>query len=242
MKASTLLKLLLGLVLLVVLGFVLHKNFMEAQARSMYARWQSDMRTFATALEYYHADNGAYPPMAMQLDADTIAVPTTDGQTMIPGATVDRFAIPTDAKVSNMGRTFRAPSATHPFATLTTPVVYFSSYNPEDTAPHRGMTFRYHADARGFIVGAYGYDYDGATGGDLPWAAPFAGFDNPAPPPGSMEAVFDTRLAQPSLTLLTGSAVGPGKGAYTYDPSNGAFSEGDFWRVGGKATTGGNTP
>lgn len=238
----TIVVLMMGACLLVIAaGYLL-----EAQERAFLGRQKSQLYSTARALEAYHADHGAYPPMALRLGNGRIAVPTASGQAVIAGDTAD-FRIPSSparplvADAVVRGRTFRAWSKDgddgERFATLTTPVAYMTGYGFDIyTAQH--LPPRYHAGKDGFIVGYFGVDRDEMTGGDLPWAAPFAGFDNPLPPPGSMEAVFDTRIPQPSVVLLTGWAVGPGKGAYTYNPANGTFSEGDIWRIGGKAGTG----
>lgn len=231
--------LLMGACLLVVAA----RYMVEAQARSLISRQQGYLHSLSMAIEGYYADHGSYPTMAMRVGNGRIAVPTASGQAVIAGDTADfrTYSSPARPLVADAvirGRTLRAWShngqATEQFAMLTTPVVYVYQYGLDIHTSHL-LPPRYHATRDSYIVGSFGPDRDEKTGGDLPWTAPFAGFDNPNPPLGSMEHVFDTRVPQPSITILTGSSTGPRKGAFTYDITNGTLSEGDLWRVGGKA-------
>lgn len=189
------------------------------------SRAQSDMRVLATAIEAYRVDHGEYPAMAIQVDPARIAVPTAEGVRRVAGASVDR-----GATKANRGRTFRAVPGPGSLVSLTTPVTYITHFAEDPFADTRGLSFRYHTDGVGWIVGSFGPDRDEATVGDLPWEAPLdAGRDGRGP--GSMEAAYWGRIAQPSLTLLTGSSGRPRKGAYTYDPSNGTLSQGDLYRI-----------
>jgi prepilin-type N-terminal cleavage/methylation domain-containing protein len=60
-KAFTLIELLIVVAILAVLAAIAVPNFLEAQTRSKVARVSADMRSIATALECYCADNNAYP-------------------------------------------------------------------------------------------------------------------------------------------------------------------------------------
>lgn len=88
-------------------------------------------------------------------------------------------------------------------AGLTSPIAYLPQIYRDPLAPVKGLPFVYYADTNGWILISAGPDqrYD---------------IINPA-------AVYDSMIAQPSPTLISG---------FTYDPTNGAdSSSGDVWRV-----------
>jgi prepilin-type N-terminal cleavage/methylation domain-containing protein len=58
----TLIELLIVVSIISILAAIAVPNFLEAQTRSKVARIKSDMRTMATAVESYWADNNRYPP------------------------------------------------------------------------------------------------------------------------------------------------------------------------------------
>lgn len=60
-RAFTLIELLVVVAIISILSAIAVPNLLEAQARSKVARAKGDMRTIATALESYHADNNRYP-------------------------------------------------------------------------------------------------------------------------------------------------------------------------------------
>ena len=60
-RAFTLIELLVVVAIISILSAIAVPNFLEAQVRSKVARAKGDMRTIATALESYHADNNRYP-------------------------------------------------------------------------------------------------------------------------------------------------------------------------------------
>lgn len=112
---------------------------------------------------------------------------------------------------------------------LTTPVAYIDRLDSDFFSPERGAPLRYHTNGQAFIIGSLGPDGSKETDGDLPWHDAEA-----------MNVLLKAALINSKSTLWQMSQVGPGKGAFTYDPSNGTFSEGDIWRVGGR--DGGATP
>ena len=59
--AFTLIELLIVVAIIAILAAIAVSNFLEAQTRSKTSRVLSDMRVFATALETYRVDAGAYP-------------------------------------------------------------------------------------------------------------------------------------------------------------------------------------
>ena len=58
----TLIELLIVVSIISILAAIAVPNFLEAQTRSKVSRIKSDMRTMATAVESYWADNNRYPP------------------------------------------------------------------------------------------------------------------------------------------------------------------------------------
>jgi type II secretion system protein G len=60
-KGFTLIELLIVVLIIAILAAIAVPNFLEAQIRSKVSRAKADMRTIATALEAYYADNQAYP-------------------------------------------------------------------------------------------------------------------------------------------------------------------------------------
>ena len=61
-QAFTLIELLIVVAIIAILAAIAVPNFLEAQARSKVARVMAELRTVATALEAYAADDNDYPP------------------------------------------------------------------------------------------------------------------------------------------------------------------------------------
>jgi prepilin-type N-terminal cleavage/methylation domain-containing protein len=60
-RAFTLVELLVTVGIIALLAAIAIPNMLEAQVRSKVARVKNDLRTLATGLEAFHADNRAYP-------------------------------------------------------------------------------------------------------------------------------------------------------------------------------------
>ncbi|GAB4316677.1 MAG: hypothetical protein Kow0059_09300 [Candidatus Sumerlaeia bacterium] len=60
--AFTLIELLIVVAIIAILAAIAVPNFLEAQVRSKVSRARADLRSIATALESYFADNNHYPP------------------------------------------------------------------------------------------------------------------------------------------------------------------------------------
>ena len=68
-KAFTLIELLIVVAIIAILSGIAIPNLLEAQVRSKVSRVKNDLRTIATGLEGYHADNGSYPMWMIDGDA-----------------------------------------------------------------------------------------------------------------------------------------------------------------------------
>lgn len=61
-NAFTLIELLIVVAIIAILAAIAVPNFLEAQVRAKVSRARTDLRTIATGLEAYFADNNKYPP------------------------------------------------------------------------------------------------------------------------------------------------------------------------------------
>lgn len=212
-----------ALVVLALLACVLVAVFairhQRGVVRSNVAKTKADMRALATAIETYYLDNMLYPAMTIERSL-----------------TPDASRYPADMRV---GRTFRM-KGNNALSTITTPVAYIEGYAVDPFAENGALTYRYHTDRSGFILGSYGPDSDAMEGGQLEWDCGdvyivrqrIDEHDYVRPvdpvPDAAVEYVYDSRWPQPSNELLGGAAT---RGAYTYDPTNGLVSPGDVWRT-----------
>ncbi|MCC7391585.1 prepilin-type N-terminal cleavage/methylation domain-containing protein [Candidatus Sumerlaeota bacterium] len=215
-RGFTLIELLIVVAIIAILAAIAVPNFLEAQTRSKVARVRSDHRSLATAVESYYVDNNEYPAMT-GADLSLATAPTAD------------MGAYRTAPTTGVGRTFRARHTTQ-LLTLTTPIAYITSVFPDPFADTKGIGFRYYTDGPGWILGSWGPDVDEAAGGDLAWNS---GTLVNNPKTDLIETVYDnTASAQPSILLQTGApTLANGRGAFTYDPTNGTISDGDLWRV-----------
>jgi prepilin-type N-terminal cleavage/methylation domain-containing protein len=214
LKGFTLIELLIVVAIIAILAAIAVPNFLEAQVRSKVSRVKADHRSMATAVETYYLDNNLYPAML-------------GGTSVAAGA--GRQSADSITPLGTTGiRTFRLRDSSG-LSTLTTPIAYITSYFGDPFADTRGLTCRYFTDRSGFILGSWGPDADQAVGGDLGWND--GNLITTPTRDGIVETVYDSRLAQPSTTLVAGSTATTGRGAFTYDPTNGTVSQGDVWRT-----------
>ena len=66
-RGFTLIELLIVIAIIAILALIAVPNFLEAQTRAKVSRVLADMRAYATSLEAYMADYGAYPPERVNL-------------------------------------------------------------------------------------------------------------------------------------------------------------------------------
>lgn len=212
------------------LGLALMARYTEHKTRSAIVRVKSDMRILATAIESYRVDSAIPPAMSKSRES-----------------TAGAYVLPAEVPVS---RSFRMRHDTQ-MMTLTTPIAYIESYPVDPFREFKGTTFSYYTDGWGWILGSWGPDMDQSTGGDLQWhLGPLipeheglVAIDEtppiwnrkrpgrPLPGQGVASVYYTVENKQPSLHLLTGNHNEHGEGAFTYDPTNGIFSQGDIWRV-----------
>ncbi len=202
MKGFTLIELLIVVAIIAILAAIAVPNFLEAQVRSKVSRVKADQRSLATGIEAYYVDNNDYPGYASGASGANGFIGTG------PGA----FRI----------YTFRVWDGTdNDFRTLTSPQAYLTSYFGDPFADTKGCAFAYYCDDNGWIVASFGPNTDEVYGGDLC----FSDIDG-----YKIETIYDARIAQPSVLLITGSEGGENN-CHTYDPTNGTVTAGDVYRV-----------
>lgn len=203
-KGFTLIELLIVVAIIAILAAIAVPNFLEAQVRSKVSRAKADQRSYATGIETYYVDLNQYPVWAR------------NGRTEA-GLSFNAAAYPGGVNMNQIDSFAVKVPGTTDVNTLTTPIAYVTSYFPDPFMDTRGATFGYYCDSNGWVVWSAGPDTDQASGTDLGSASG----DN------WVETGYDSRVSQPSLTMLTGANVQ----AVTYDPTNGTVSPGDVWRV-----------
>lgn len=115
-RAFTLIELLIVVGILAILALIALPNFLDAQVRTKVSRAKSDMRTVATALEFYATDNNKY-------------VPNYDSGVYLPQPTSE-------------ARTYSA--LTTPIAYIT--AAPSDPFAPNSVAPQRGSYYEYYAE------------------------------------------------------------------------------------------------
>jgi len=220
-KGFTLIELLIVIAIIAILAAIAVPNFLEAQVRAKVSRVKSDQRSLATGLEAYYVDCNSYPSHWWKGE---------------PGGGANGFS----GTGTGAGQIHTLKVRTGPvtganlFFMLTTPISYLTNFFEDPFAATNGATYAYYAQKSGWIVWSFGPDTDEATDslGDIEY--------------GINESLYDSRVTQPSLTLIVGGTASgasqywlaePDHGsprqnnAFTYDPTNGTTSEGDVWRV-----------
>jgi prepilin-type N-terminal cleavage/methylation domain-containing protein len=217
-KGFTLIELLIVVAIIAILAAIAVPNFLEAQVRAKVSRVRSDQRSLATAIESYYVDNNTYP-LASRAGVPAFA---TGANANYNAALATALAQP-PARVTALGAvpTFAARSnaAAQQFATLTTPIGYFTSYPADPFHNFRQATFNYAVDNTGnrWILISNGPDLIGGL---------VSGTANPAPYNG-LNATTGT-----TLETLLGAGFNPETlTPFLYDPTNGTISAGDVIRL-----------
>ncbi|MBX7244893.1 MAG: hypothetical protein K1X53_05305 [Candidatus Sumerlaeaceae bacterium] len=127
---------LLAVVALIIIGALNPLDL--GSRRGTVARVRSDMRSFATGLESYYADNNRFPPLA----------PLTFGASSLAAGFIERMG----------GANLSAPHAgSTQLGGLTTPISYLNSLF-SDPFVFENIPFAYYADSGGWIVFSPGPD------------------------------------------------------------------------------------
>lgn len=211
-----------------------------------HSRWRTDTRSLSVAIAAYYIDHKVYPAWGVGAAGPggtwtynywVASLPNTprfrptgyfERKELGPFFWYKRVRQDSNPSADLPCFALRGKAPGQAFQTLTTPQSYITSYPADPFSPIQGATFVYWsvrpgaADPSGKIVGK-----DSPTSG-VGWILVSPGPDRKYDIPDDWD-VYDPSVAQPSERLLTGTNR---KGyAFTYDPTNGTFSHGDFWRV-----------
>ena len=231
-----------NIVLAVVLVVAVWHHVIYPEIQS-HTRWRHDTRSLSVAIEAYYVDHKVYP--AWGVGAGGPGGTWTYNYWVASLPNTSRFRPAGHFERKELGPFFWykrvQQDSNHPanlpcfllngtapgqlFLTLTTPLSYISSYPADPFSPIPGATFVYWSvapgapDPSGKIV---------RSTSNFGWILVSPGPDRKYDILGDW-GVYDPNVPQPSERLKTGSNR---KGyAFTYDPTNGTFSHGDFWRV-----------
>ena len=91
-SSFTLIELLIVVAIIAILAAIAVPNLLDAQVRAKVSRAKADMRTIATALEVYRADNNAYPPNDGHYNIPPVQV-TTPIAYLTTSLLIDPFSI-----------------------------------------------------------------------------------------------------------------------------------------------------
>ena len=234
----TIVGVLVAVAVIAIVAFVAVLQLRGAQLRSRVARTKADMRTLAMAIESYLVDNMIYPPWGIghpgpgnvRTYNDMIAEKTGNrsGVAGLPSFLLNDMSQPggqfdTLTSATVFWRYRRDGSAPGGWEVERKPHSYIARYPIDSFCADGGATFVYWS----VWPGGRGPDGKPAPRG-LGWIFVSPGPDGDYDLPGSYDA-YDPAIAQPSWSLLTGANA---KGsAFTYDPTNGLFSDGDVYRV-----------
>jgi len=202
--------------------WLFHRARYEGGAISWAGVMRTRMRSLSAAIESYYVDHNMYPAWAMGNRGPA-------GTWSFNYWRVRESAKASEPWVYLPTFVFCGEAVGRKLATLTTPTGYVSWYPSDIFAPAREATFVYwcvfpgQPDPSGKIVGK-----DSLLRGGAGWILVSPGPDRRYDIPGDWD-VYDPSISQPSARLLAGTNK---KGrAFTYDPTNGAMSGGDLWRV-----------
>ena len=214
-------------VMFLIVALLAISSFRQQQVRSNVAKTKSAMRSLATPLAAYYVDNFEYPAMAVGAEGANAPFAAEN-----PGAyRICTFRLPNNTKLQ----------------TLTTPLAYLTSYPADPFADTKGATFGYRPLRNHYLLFSYGPDRDeNTTVGDhyltVAETKLTSGVDLNFEP--SFKLTMQTTNMQVSNLYRAAigtqvlhhnylAAIGLKGAALHYDPTNGAFSEGDLVHLGG---------
>jgi len=195
-RAFTLIELLIVVAIIAILAAIAVPNFLEAQVRSKVSRAKADMRSLATAFEAYRVDSSGYPEYAV------VKLPSFDIEDPALAYGQDYF--------EHLSR--------FPGTSITTPVAYITSIQPDPFMDNRGI---------GPEPQAFDFSYRNSRQTDRIFTG-----DRAAEPwlgPGGANLLRDWG----EWRLVSAGADGQRndiKFSIFYDPTNGTVSRGDIVR------------
>ena len=242
----TLIELLIVIAIILILISIAAPNFLAAQTRAKVAKAEAEMKSLATAIEFFRTEHSTYPVGTDNPDAVPVEVKehfTANGP----------YAFYTFRTMfwSNGAETLGFPSVPNgtPVGVvpgLTTPVAYTKTIptDPFTTLPGF-LTYSYREDRakplNGWVVSSFGPDMDefdnpGGSGGGPGTRTPFL----PAVDAqvGGRHGDINERAAHPGsdATGVPGepprSLLAAQMSLLAYSPTNGIKSEGDLYRIG----------
>lgn len=192
----------------IFIGFpVFLERFTTCHSNSPVSRAKSNMRSLATAIESYYVDHNAYPAMR----------PLKELCVDHPEELV---------KAGGDALTAIEPGGAHGVG-LTTPVAYITPGIPMDARFRNENHWSENVPARWMKYAFLGWEWRKAefwpyayhTDGKLGWIVWSTGPDN----------VYD--ITDPKLVYDPTAGISPALVSLTYDPTNGAGSRGDVYRI-----------
>lgn len=235
-RAFTLVEVFIVIFIVAILAAIATPTCTLGQGRAEVSRAMADQRSMATALASYYVDHGGYPlAMAPSFDrrfaSNSLRKPFAR---VAPGATHPDALATLNANAARLAearvsfaRSGVAWDAPGGFATLTKPIAYLTAYFRDPFSPGEALTYSYLPDGQGYLLASFGR----------------RPLDSPDPTALSalaetMRAQFGDRAATPFDGLAIGDTkrnlrvgASPDGRAYTYDPTNGTYSEGAVYRV-----------
>lgn len=153
-RGFTLLEVMIVVAVVAILALILIPNFSNARAEAQVSACESNLRSIATALELYYADNQAYPTAAAATDIDSAFLGASGlgtGQTYLN-------TIPTDpAPPKTAGKLF------YTYLNTTSSTTGVQSYTVQCPGSHQGSAL---ARIPGYAAGALSIEYKSGQGID----------------------------------------------------------------------------
>lgn len=233
LRAFTLIELMIVIAIILILAAIAVPRYFEAQTRSQVSRVKAELRSLATAIESYRIDHREYPPAtsdpaAMSLQVASILGPLASGFSTL-----------------NLGGK-PGQTAGIDFHALTTPMAYISSvpFDPFAEPIHESaIPYGYLPTTRtrdGWVLSSVGPDRDFIAPdgrGNANTANPLSTAADPLSPAGIADlnerAVIEVMEGSTAFAPADRSSLNLYLADLTYDPTNGAYADGDVLRTSG---------